>query len=139
MIKRVECINGEMTDLRFCDSCDEEIPENHAWWGDESGDFCCLECYLKQNEEKLNETLTAQNAYLVGGYNPQKITVNELWAAVFTEGEIDDILYQHFLNLPKDKQTELIRKYAEEEPYYWLKILAESKDETAKKILEAKV
>lgn len=139
MIKTLELIDGRMGEVRICDNCGDEILANqYRWWGDESGDFCCLSCFLNGNED-FEKTLTIENAMLVGSTNLQNVTVNEFFSSAFTPEETEDILYKAFCDLPKDKQTELIRRYAWEDEHYWVKELAAAKDENAKKILKGEV
>lgn len=139
MIRTVKNINDEDVDIRFCDCCGEEIDELiHHYWGDERGDFCCLECFVKDNKD-WEDTLTVENANRVGADNLQKIMINDFLYTVFTNEQIEDILYKEFKMLPETKQKELIRKYAEEDENSWLVTLDEYNDKSAKIILECEV
>ena len=97
-----------------CESCGKVVPHSLVTNG------VCDNCLISE-AENVRQVIEFGAEDTDNG----EVTINALWAYVYTPDEINDILTADFMNLPEAKQKEFARKYATEDRYNfadWLKV-----------------
>jgi len=108
------CGRDDIEDAYECEECGEVKPDCMMYAG------ICTDC-LDKEAENVRQVIEFGAEDTDNG----EVTINALWAYVYTPDEINDILTADFMKLPEAKQKEFARKYATEDRYNfadWLKV-----------------
>ena len=111
-----------------CDKCGDELyddcgyPLDEVFFGnqyDTTEKHLCWRCWTET--ESFAESLTIDNAVKVGDRTQVIIgdRFNDFWSSIYDREQIEELCRKDFEQMPKDKQIELIREYAEYDPQIW--------------------
>ena len=81
--------------MRNCIICGKEIKDDE--WE------ICEDCREKAK--------TFDNSYSMGNSWREDVSINGFWQHCFSQQDIDDILYCHFMSLPEEEQKRLVDSF----------------------------
>ena len=92
---------GEVIECRSCGGCFEDV------YGSNGLEIC---------DDCLNKLINTRTVAEYGELNPEEVEISGLWAKVYTQDEINQILMADFMKLPESKQYEYCKMYVDDDP-----------------------
>ena len=93
---------GEVIECRSCGGCFEDV------YGSNGLEIC---------EDCLNKLINTRTVAEYGEEHPEDVEISGLWAKVYTQDEINQILMADFMKLPDSKQYEYCKMYVDDDPH----------------------
>ena len=93
---------GEVTECRGCGEYSDETYGTYGW------ELC---------EDCLNKLINTRTVAEYGEEHPEDVEISGLWAKVYTQDEINQILMADFMKLPDSKQYEYCKMYVDDDPH----------------------
>lgn len=114
------CINcgRKHEEVHKCETCGCYLEDTDNHYSEDGINEYCDDCWYDAIE--YGESLTVDNMKDYGSNYADSININGFLKSMYSEDEIETLLWNDFCAMPKEKQTECINEWVKEDEDSWI-------------------